>query len=439
MSEQSLHPTPTTSSTLMSGIPEEQDVSDLDASVDFVNSLSEAAVKNAKDTIASLQSFSGTIAQARDELMSNKVHPIITDPDRLNAPLIHQSDTLIATDEGAREELAAARQDHSDISDDIILEDPVEAGPHDWALEDPTFSGEDPYEVLEPQEILPIAPHHLTTVDPPMSAPIETEISSDWENTLTGHLGTLYDGMTKGINQVLADNHEIKAMLAQHQSDVRMMKDEQVRLFSTLSDIKAQLTAMQGVQTAIQYDLVEMKEELSICTAGFSKINSALLQMNSLSVPMGKLPVGSGYKTSAPTLTNDQILEGKTTPIAYGDAQLTENLIKIGFPTGKVPLIRALLNNRTVKSFSCLLPQMNSNATVSHEAAKMLIEMPFIQNKEELLKACKCVTALLEYKEVMPGPSSASSSHPTDPQNIAVAAPVLKSTRIKKSNNPFAK
>lgn len=415
------------------------DVGDADTGAEIVNSLTTAAIQHARQTIQAMNSYSGTIDQARESLMGAGIHPQVSDPSTLTTPLIPQEEAQISVDPEAQEELIAAPANAADDNVDVILDNPTDAATDGWDIEDPLDPQEQEDFALDGRDQTQEVETRHVDATQDQQYYYNDQQDQGWERVLTTHLGTLYDGLKAAFDQVLADNHEIKSILAQHQSDVRMIRDEQVRLFSAISDTRSQLTAMQSVSAANQYDLSEIKEELSICTAGFSKINSALLQMNSISIPIGKLPTTTGYQSSVSAPSTSAGVGGKTTPIAYGDEQLAENLKRAHFPSDKIPIICALLNNRTVKSFSCLLPQLNSKATVSHDAARQLIEMPLIQNKEDLLKACKAISELLNLR-VGDQDRIEAPIVPIPADNISrEAATLVKSSRIKKNANPFAK
>lgn len=246
---------------------------------------------------------------------------------------------------------------------------------------------------------------------------------SEWERTLVRHMSTLYSSLKQGIDTVQSTNQELRAIIIDQHADIKGIKEEQRRLGSVLQDIASQLEKIQSSTLDVSYDLQDVKQEVSICTAGFIKINSALLQLNMVGVPQGKIPTLQNYKfESNPTVASTKE-DMRSTPTKYTRSKLQELMTGVAMPASKIPIMITMLENRTPRVFSMCLPQLNPHAKLSDSSAKDLINMTKIDNKDELQLAFSCLRDLLQ-KTDEAGTSSTQDPVPTpSPNSPPIAEP----------------
>lgn len=334
------------------------------------------------------------------------------------------------------EDVTDHHRDHEEAKAEFVIqEDEVLTGPIDWSA--------DMDDVLEEDEANP--PGIPPTMNPTdLQGTSEGNVQSippELEQFFMRNFSLLYTSLKQGIDATMASSMEIKSLLLGLTSEIKLVRDEQIKVGSRLGDLSSQLEVLQKQTQEGQFDLQEVRQEISICTASFSKINSALLQMNAANIPQGALPNIANYHfESNPTLASAKE-KIRTTPLAYTREKLGDLLKKTSMPADKVDIMVTMLENRTARSFSMLLPQLNQYTSVSDDDARQLIQMVDIKTPEDLKKAFTHLYNLLN----KPGQSDITAP-PVDPlidirpseqviQNTRT--PRIASTRVKKCENPF--
>lgn len=286
-----------------------------------------------------------------------------------------------------------------------------------------------------------VASHQISSE--PAQAPEDdsASIHPAFEQFFMKNFSLLYTSLKQGIDATMGCSLEVKSLLLGLTSEVKLIRDEQIKIVSRLGEVSTQLETLQKVTQEGQFDLQEVRQEVSICTAGFSKINSALLQMNTMGVPQGALPSAANYHfESNPTVASVKE-KTRTTPLSYSREKLIDLLKQVSMPVDKIDIMVSLLENRTARSFAMLLPQLNIYANVSDEPAKQLIQMTDIKTPEELKQAFSYLHALLS-KQGLPIHEASASLYPAplQPSECAAQPPLaarVASTRVKKCENPF--
>lgn len=403
-----------------------------------VSNLTNSQMAEAQRVIDVLSNHDGSIEQARDMLISRSAHPsstatVVTVP--RNPPVMDDISPLV------KEERLILEMENPQAVDPVefVLTAPVSMGVEmDWEPDNVISSEEHPDDEEEHERV--VRPTTPAPVAQP--APVPDRASpSTLDALLSHHLSTFYASITPGIDTLLKDTHEVRKTLVLVQSEIRAIRDEQSRLGSVLQDVNLRLDTMHGDNNATQRELIEMKGEISICTASFTKINSALLQMNAGGVPMGQLPNPQLYVT--PMVSGPVPEEGPSgsTPIAYSDEKLQHLLEASALPQPKIEVAIKMLKHRTPRSLAELLPQFNTCVTVSHPLATALTDIARIERKEDLKHAVRLLEEIHQVStpgaKISPVPESAKPP-PGTITTAAVPLPQAK-TRVVKCMNPFAK
>lgn len=307
---------------------------------------------------------------------------------------------------------------------------------NDWAadLVDAEFRGS--AKPLEPP-VTSAAPASLTAEyhDSPQS----TQGYDNWEKTLVSHLSTLYTSLKVGLDAVHAQNMELKEVIQAQHAELKIIREEQSRLGTMIGETQTRLQALHSLTVEGQSELLDMKREFSLCTASFSKINSALEHMNKSGLPIGKLPSPSQYVGGLGIPAESPLDEPLiTTPIAYSREKLREFMIKCSFPPSKMDVMIKLLENRTPKMFAMLLPQLNPNATVSGESAQRLLALAKISEAAEIKQALACLRALITEGGSSGVSTTLDNTGPPSQGESTHTVTAKQVSRVIKCENPFA-